>query len=56
MTIVTRIEFYTAFPGLVMEFNKVDTGYVNYTDFYIDIPSVLQRPQVTQSLFYLNHL
>jgi GWxTD domain-containing protein len=33
----TRIEFYTAFPGLVMEFNKVDTGYVNYTDFYIDI-------------------
>ncbi|UCE05355.1 MAG: GWxTD domain-containing protein [bacterium] len=33
----TRIEFYTAFPGAALEFNKVDTGYVNYTDFFIDI-------------------
>lgn len=33
----TRIEFYTAFPGIVTEFNKVDTQYVNYTDFFIEI-------------------
>lgn len=33
----TKIEFYTAFPGMVLEFNKVDTHYVNYIDFFIDI-------------------
>jgi len=33
----TRIEFYTSFPGQVIEFNKVDNQYVNYTDFYIEV-------------------
>jgi len=33
----TRIELYTAFPGLGLEFNKVDTQYVNYTDFFIEV-------------------
>ncbi len=33
----TRIELYTAFPGAVVEFNKVDTQYVNYTDFFIEV-------------------
>jgi len=32
----TRIELYTAFPGQVLEFNKVDSQYVNYTDFFIE--------------------
>jgi len=33
----TRVEFYTSFPGLVLEFNKVDNEYVSYADYFIDI-------------------
>lgn len=33
----TRIELYMAFPGLAVEFNKVDSQYVNYSDFFIEI-------------------
>jgi len=33
----TRLEFYTSFPGLALEFNKVDSQYINYTDYFIEI-------------------
>ncbi len=33
----TRIELYTAFPGLLLKFDKLDTQYVNYTDFFIEV-------------------
>jgi GWxTD domain-containing protein len=33
----TRIELYSAFPGLLLKFNEVDTQYVNYTDFFIEV-------------------
>lgn len=33
----TRTEFYSSFPGLALEFNKVDTQYINYTDYFIEI-------------------
>jgi len=33
----TRIELYTAFPGQVVEFDKVDSQYINYSDFFIEI-------------------
>jgi len=33
----TKIEFYTSFPAVAVEFDKTDSGYVNLTDFFIDI-------------------
>ena len=33
----TRIELYTAFPGVAVEFDKVDSQYINYSDFFVEI-------------------
>ncbi len=48
----TRIELYTAFPGAVVEFNKVDTQYVNYTDFFIEVRDTNFNPVLHQQERY----
>jgi GWxTD domain-containing protein len=33
----TQVELYTAIPGAITKFEKVDNHFLNYTDFYVEI-------------------